>query len=51
VSLAEIEDQMHEAFEFLLASWIHGHAGEVDRLSGAIEDANHAWLENLMQEH
>lgn len=52
MSLSDIEDQMFEAFEYLIATYIfEGNSAETRRLDAAIEDANSAWLEALMQEH
>lgn len=50
MSLADIEDQMHEAAEYALANFIaDGYTGEVERLADAIDDARGAWYECLME--
>lgn len=52
MSLADLEDQMHEAYEFLIATFIfEGNSPEAQRLDSAVADVNAAWLETLMQEH
>lgn len=52
MSLSDIEDQMFEAFEYLIATFIfEGNSPETARLDSALVDANTAWLEALMQEH
>ncbi|MFF0498564.1 hypothetical protein ACFYU5_19315 [Nocardia aobensis] len=51
MNISDIEDQMFEAFEYLIATFIfEGNSAETQRLDSALEDANTAWLEALMQE-